>query len=227
MTFLPKIISSLSLIVIFGCSSDDPGGMEQISNDKASKSNDKSKRSGSNGHRKLHVFLYRTPTVPEGDLVLIDKALRRYYDAEVVRKGVLQIPSEYINPRSGKMQSDSILRFMNRMLVDKPGKRLLITDRVISTKRNLNGRIFPDWTIMGYGQVGGKNCVVSTATLKTKKSERLTKVVLHELGHTMGADHCNQSDTCLMLDLKGVGSAIDKSSFYMCSGCKSRAVKIN
>lgn len=227
MTFLPKIISCLSLIVLFGCSSDDPGGREQISNDKASKSNDKSKRSESNGHRKLHVYLYHTATVSEGDLRLIDDMLRRYYDAEVVRKGVLQIPSEYINPRSGKMQSDSILRFMDRMLIDKPGKRLLITDRIISTERELNGRTFPDWTIMGYGQVGGRNCVVSTATLKTKRSERLTKVVLHEMGHTLGADHCNKSDTCLMLDLKGVGSAIDKSSFYMCAECKRRAVKIN
>ncbi|MFM7079474.1 MAG: hypothetical protein ACKOYC_06750 [Bacteroidota bacterium] len=210
-----------------GCFSDGTDEKRVISSDKFSESNVNPKRNDSTSQQRLHVFMYHTAHVSESDLRLIENALQLYYKALVVRKGEFQIPSRYLNPKSGKMHSDSILDFMDRVLVDKPGKRLLITDRVISTTRKLNGKVFPDWTIMGYGQIGGRNCVVSSATLKTNRSERFKKVVLHELGHTMGANHCESSDTCLMLDLKGVGSAIDKSSLFMCGECKKRAVLIN
>lgn len=222
-----RIICFIGLVSSFGC-------LSTVSNEEASSPglvanpSVQAKVNVHHDHRgKLMVQLYHTKSVKEDQLLLVEGAIREYYQAVVIRRGELQIPYWCVNTKSGKIRSDSMLVFMDRILKHEPGKQLLITDRVISTTRTLNGKTYPDWTIMGYGQLGGKNCVVSTATLKTNAAERLKKVVLHELGHTFGVNHCSSNDTCLMRDLKGVGSAIDKSSYHMCGKCKQHVVDFN
>jgi archaemetzincin len=170
----------------------------------------------------LLVYLYQTPQVSDNHRRIVEKALVKYYKAKVVFVGELKVPKGCINPVSGKVVSDSLLRYMARELNIKNAKHLLLTNQVISTKRTLNGRVFPDWTIMGYGQLGGDCCVVSTASIKSNIKERIEKVALHEIGHTLGLRHCEFNETCLMVDLKGKGHAIDKSSHFLCSDCKQK-----
>ena len=68
-------------------------------------------------------------------------------------------------------------------------------DTSIATNKN--------WGIFGLGSLSGKNCVVSTARFGNKHFDRLSKVSIHEVGHTLGIPHCNSDVNCLMNDAKG------------------------
>lgn len=218
MRFLFSISIYLFWFLTLGCSDNRSG---QILTTRKTSNNilDTSQR--------LVVNIYHTNGFPPNDILVVDEVLRDIYGAEIVHGGPVNLPPSCFNTKSGKLVADSALKFLGKTIILDEGKCLLLTTKTISTNRELHGKTYPDWTIMGYGQVGGRNCVVSTATLKTKKTERLKKVVLHELGHNLGVNHCTFSDTCLMKDLKGVGSAIDKSAFQMCSKCKTYAVDFN
>jgi archaemetzincin len=52
--------------------------------------------------------------------------------------------------------------------------------------------------------------------------EQLFKVVLHEIGHTMGLPHC-PVQTCLMRDAEG-GNPLDDEKDY-CTACKKNLQK--
>lgn len=48
--------------------------------------------------------------------------------------------------------------------------------------------------------------------------ERLTKVVLHELGHNLGLDHCNKPN-CSMEDAGGTIKTVDRENKEVCPKC--------
>ncbi|MGR6088831.1 MAG: hypothetical protein ACU4F9_11690 [Arcticibacter sp.] len=167
-----------------------------------------------------HIHLFWTKGFPIEKVDLAASALVNYYGAKIIRMGEETIPTQYFNPRSGKACADSVIDLMARKYNSKEGNILLLTDKNISTKRELNGRTYEDFTIMGLSRVRYKSCVVSTYTMPGKKHEsRFVKTVLHEMGHALGADHCKKSKNCLMRDLNGKGSAMDQHSDKMCSYC--------
>lgn len=87
-----------------------------------------------------------------------------------------------------------------------------------------------DWGIFGLGSLGGTSCVVSTHRLgkgkvpRKKFVERLIKVVNHELGHTLGLDHCPNRG-CLMEDACGSIRTVDRESGKFCDSCRARIEK--
>jgi len=65
----------------------------------------------------------------------------------------------------------------------------------------------------------GNACVVSTFRLpKMKLSRQLSKLCLHELGHTQGLPHC-KNKTCFMRDAEGGNHLEEEIDF--CESCKS------
>lgn len=84
-----------------------------------------------------------------------------------------------------------------------------------------------DWGIFGLGQLGGDVCVVSTFRLRAGQADekmfhaRLVKVVNHELGHTLGLDHCPEKG-CLMQDAGGRIATVDGESGKPCNACAAR-----
>jgi len=82
---------------------------------------------------------------------------------------------------------------------------------------------YPDWGIFGLGNMPGQACVVSTWRLSSRKSQqtfrkRLGKVIVHELGHTFGLDHCPVQG-CLMEDARGQVSTVDREAGF-CESCR-------
>ncbi|HKP69937.1 MAG TPA: hypothetical protein VJV05_11685 [Pyrinomonadaceae bacterium] len=82
----------------------------------------------------------------------------------------------------------------------------------------------PDWGIFGYGSVGGRTCIVSGFRLRrggvnlAQYLERLQKVANHEVGHTFGLRHCDQT-RCLMQDAGGMLRTVDEVSSRPCERC--------
>ena len=118
--------------------------------------------------------------------------------------------SAYVKDR-GRYRADSIIHWLNTLA--KPNEVYVgITMNDISTTK---GSV-QDWGVMGLGYCPGHACVVSS--FRVKHLDNYFKVVLHEIGHTMGLNHCPVK-TCYMRDAEGHDSTGEETDF--CPKCKS------
>ncbi len=158
--------------------------------------------------------------VETGILSRIKRGISRLYNADVVILKEKELPPHaYYRPRR-RYRADKLLRYLERITAGKYTKVVGITTRDISTTKGK----FYDWGIFGLGSMGGKSCVVSTFRLRSgrggrrKFTDRLVKVVNHELGHTFGLGHCPVKN-CLMQDARGTIVTVDSETGEFCSRC--------
>ena len=52
--------------------------------------------------------------------------------------------------------------------------------------------------------------------------ERLEKVILHEIGHNYGLNHCTSPYPCFMKDANGKIKQVDSEPMDMCVECKKK-----
>ena len=123
----------------------------------------------------------------------------------------IKMPSSaYVRDR-GRYRADTIIHWLNARA--KPNEILvgITKDDVSTTKNN-----FKDWGVMGLGYCPGHACVISDFRVKNKNN--YYKVVLHELGHNMGLNHCSVKN-CFMRDAEGHDTTDEETEF--CPHCKS------
>jgi archaemetzincin len=105
----------------------------------------------------------------------------------------------------------------------KSGKNVLLLTNVDIAHFNKVKNI-KEYGIIGLGYEPGHTCVVSTFRIKKtsdkKFTERLNKVVLHEIGHNLGLPHCKYDKKCLMNDANGTVKQIDREKIWLCNNCK-------
>lgn len=102
---------------------------------------------------------------------------------------------------------------------------------ISTTKYDKDGNIlkpeskYADWGVFGLGYMPGTSCVVSTYRLKTTDKKlfynRVKKVVIHELGHNLGLDHCPDKH-CVMTDAVEKISTIDNEAHELCGKCRDK-----
>lgn len=158
-----------------------------------------------------------------------DKALRMAYGAEVFLLGDRDFPE---NCRSkfepSRLRADSLLHLITRQYSDSADRVIGITSLDIScTKKKEPAWKYRDWGVFGLGACPGFSCVVSTYRLGRKSKsenqtrERFRKVVIHEIGHTLGLPHCpNQG--CVMSDAAESIHTIDGEKEALCADCKKK-----
>lgn len=168
---------------------------------------------------KLKINITVMGDVKNEDVELVKSELIKFYDAEVLNlpKTNLLIKTKIVG--SNKFDAKQILENINKLYPNKKHKVLMLTNVDICTDRELDGITYKNWGIFGLGQLNNKACVVSTHRLKSNYKERLIKVSIHEIGHTLDIPHCN-TKKCIMSDAKGKGSSIDNESLSMCNHCK-------
>jgi archaemetzincin len=156
----------------------------------------------------------------------IDKvvaALRAFFPMDVRVLDCQELPqSAYYAPRK-RYRAERLLDHLNKGM-PKDGWRILgLTDVDISTTK---GEIF-DWGVMGLGEMPGTATVISSfrCRMKARDSahgiERLAKVAVHEIGHTLGLDHC-PTVGCLMEDANGKVVTTDRERDF-CPRCRALA----
>lgn len=91
---------------------------------------------------------------------------------------------------------------------------IAVTMEDISYTKDAN----PDYGIMGLGYRPGNACIVSDARLRINREKGFPKIVLHELGHTAGLDHCPDK-SCTMQDAEGKNVTPQMQGF--CNACLS------
>lgn len=152
--------------------------------------------SGSIGARKVRAKLYTTNFIDPKLISAIRDKAKEVYNIRIVFSGRIRYPAKTENGYKAEAFTNKLYR--------KRGKQeyaIGLTDQDI-----IRYRVW-DWfdltfvadTIYGYTDLPEGSCIISTAQLKDSNTfNRTVNVVMHELGHLVGLDHCEDED-CLMI----------------------------
>ncbi len=154
-------------------------------------------------------------------LDIVKKGLEDAFGLKVETLATKPLPKEaWYEPRS-RYRAEKILTFLDDKTVDQYRIVIGLTSKDISTTKDEH----EDWGIFGFGEVGGRVCVVSTFRLnargadEAKLRERMRKVAIHEVGHVMGLDHCPEKG-CIMQDAESSIVTVDEENGQFCETCK-------
>ena len=150
-------------------------------------------------------------------------ALRAFYPIAVRVLDCQALPKAAYYPPRKRYRAERLLTYLNQRM-PKDGWRILgLTDVDISTTKDQ----YPDWGIMGLGELPGTATVISSFRCRKKARsaahaiERLAKVAVHEIGHTLGLPHCPIRG-CLMEDAMGKVVTTDRERDF-CPRCRALA----
>lgn len=156
----------------------------------------------------------------------VEAELRRVYQVEVRRLTARPLPrSAYYKPRR-RYRADNLLEYLGEQIPAgmRADTRVLgLTTADISTTKDQ----FKDWGVFGLGQLGGTAAMVSSHRLTRKAKSpaqalwRVTNTAVHELGHVLGLDHCEEPD-CVMLDAEGGIANTDASTGVPGPQCRAK-----
>jgi archaemetzincin len=150
-------------------------------------------------------------------------ALRAFYPIPVRVLDCQELPKAAYYPPRQRYRAERLLTYLNQRM-PKDGWRILgLTDTDISTTKGK----YPDWGVMGLGELPGTASVISSFRCRKKARsaahaiERLAKVAVHEIGHTIGLPHC-LTRGCLMEDAMGKVATTDRERDF-CPKCRALA----
>lgn len=167
------------------------------------------------------VALQPLGRVPQEDIDAAAGALRELYGFEVRVLAPVDLPrSAWYEPRR-RWRAEQLNDFLRPLLPDGCDRIAGLTTQDISTTK---GDI-ADWGILGLADLSGTAAVFSTYRCRRRVHdvpalERLRRVAVHEVGHTLGLPHC-PTYGCFMEDAGGKAETIDRETF-LCDVCRVR-----
>jgi archaemetzincin len=132
------------------------------------------------------------------------------------------LPAAAYTKARRRWRAEKLLSFLSTAMPADGTRILGLTGADISTTK---GR-FDDWGVLGLGEEPGVATVISSFRCRKKARdaaharERLAKVAVHEIGHSLGLDHC-PTPGCLMHDAEGKVVTID-DEVDLCARCRAR-----
>jgi archaemetzincin len=160
--------------------------------------------------------------LPAADVEAVRAALVAFYAADVRVRPRAPLPAAAYTKARRRWRAEKLLAFL-RGEMPADGTRILgLTGADISTTKGP----FEDWGVMGLGEEPGVATVISSFRCRMKARgaaharERLAKVAVHEIGHSLGLDHC-PTPGCLMHDAEGKVATVDDEA-DLCPRCRAR-----
>lgn len=165
--------------------------------------------------------------VPIGDVSASVKrqasaALRSVYDAEVTLSDSQSIPDGAFDRSRNQYRAEQFIELADR--VGNGDKNIGVTPQDLYYRRRNY--------VFGLAYLNGAGSVVSTHRLRTssdggistKPSEvvfddRVRKEVIHEVGHTLGLDHCD-NNRCVM-SFSPTVREVDVKEEHLCGTCST------
>lgn len=166
--------------------------------------------------KETKIFIQPLGDVSPDYIQTVKESIESFYNFECKVLETSDLSVELLSPSKRRYSADRIIEKF-----DTQSRYIVLTEADITTEKNGN----PEWGILGLGFCPGNVCVVSTHRMgrnvsNSLKHERLRKVSLHEIGHTLGLDHCDNDSECLMNDAKGTVKTIDSETKF-CDRCSS------
>lgn len=160
--------------------------------------------------------------LPEPELDYVEAALRLYFPNPLARLPIEPLPqSAYYAPRR-RYRAERLLDYLERRTPEDAQVMMGLTQADISTTK---GDVY-DWGVLGLATLSGRQCVISSfRTARGAKDvmqarQRLTKTVIHEVGHAIGLPHCPNYG-CIMEDGKGSVLTTDHEQ-DVCATCRGK-----
>jgi archaemetzincin len=177
--------------------------------------------------RLLDVHIVPLGDVPEETLTQASLALTSHAPLIIVMEKRRPLPTAAKTSEKGRYSADRILEYLSTQTIESStghGKIVGVTELDIVTPKNG----VTNWGVLGLGTIDGQACVFSTYRMKrafekgggaseTLVRERLWKIALHELGHTLGLEHCPNVG-CIMEDAAGTVKTVD-TEVALCPRC--------
>lgn len=154
------------------------------------------------------------------DVETVRQSLRAFYHFDLVVAPSEALPRDAFYAPRQRYRAERLLDYLQTRLSEGDDRILGLTSADISTTK---GSVF-DWGILGLATIDGRTCVLSSYRCQRRVRRavdariRLGKVAVHEIGHTLGIEHCG-SPGCLMRDAEGSVLTIDGER-DLCERCR-------
>jgi len=160
--------------------------------------------------------------LPARDVQYTVAALRTFYGLPVKLLDRVDLPKKAFYKPRRRYRAEKLLRFLHKRLPADGIRIMGLTGVDISTTKGKH----KDWGILGLAWLDGRACVISQFRCKKKSRGRkharirLAKVAVHEIGHTLGLEHC-PTVGCLMEDARGKVATTDRE-YDICASCRKQ-----
>lgn len=160
------------------------------------------------------ISLYLYDDFPAQKAQMLADTLKEVYPSVSMQKESLVLPKEYYNKERNRYSGTGLLKDLTRLR--KRNVVLGLTDEVIFKANELS----PTYGIFGVSPVGAYVAVISSTRPSGKQhsNDHLVKLMMHELGHSFGLNHCSNQH-CFMVDAEHGNKFSQTPSF--CNECKA------
>lgn len=161
-----------------------------------------------------NISLYLYDDFPVQKAQMLADALKEAYPSVSLQKESLVLSKEYYNRERKRYSGTGLLKDLSKL---RKGNVVLgLTDEIIFKANELS----PTYGIFGVSPVGAYVAVISSTRPSGKQhsNDHLVKLMMHELGHSFGLNHCSNQH-CFMVDAEHGNKFSQTPSF--CNDCKA------